>query len=118
MHYGVDAICTFVLMIKKLFSILKRTLIYTVGFFLLLTLALLVFRKKIERYAIQQLDPYFKVPVYIHDVDFTFWQTFPNFSLRLSGVLIHDFDEETGRNTDTLLYAKTIDLKANTWSIL
>lgn len=64
------------------------------------------------------MDPYFKVPVYIHDVDFTFWSSFPNFSLRLKGVLINDFNPETGRNSDTLLYAKTIDLKANTWNLL
>ena len=105
-------------MFLKIIVILKRVLLYIAGFLLLLTLLLLIFRKKIERYAISQIDPYFKVPVYIHDVDFTFWQTFPNFSLRLSGVLIHDLDKNTGRNTDTLLYAKTIDLKANTWSLL
>lgn len=85
---------------------------------MLLTLAMLIFRKKIERYAISQLDPYFKVPVYIHDVDFTFWGSFPNFSLRLNGVLINDYDETTGNKIDTLLYAKTIYLKANTWSLL
>jgi hypothetical protein len=88
------------------------------GFFLFLTLLLIVFRGKIERYAVNQLDQFFKVPVYIHDVEFTFWKTFPNFSIRLDGVLIHDFFEETGKQPDTLLYAQRIDLKANTWGLL
>lgn len=88
------------------------------GFFLVLTLLLVVFRGKIERYAISQLDQFFKVPVYIHDVEFTFWKTFPNFSIRLDGVLIHDYSEEHGKLPDTLLYANRIDLKANTWSLL
>ena len=105
-------------MFQRALRVFKRILYLTGGFFILLTLVLLVFRKKIERYAIAQLDPYLKVPVYIHDVDFTFWRSFPNFSLRLEGVLINDFCEEKGKNTDTLLYAKTINLKANTWSLL
>lgn len=88
------------------------------GFFLVLTLFLVVFQSRIERYAISQLDQFFKVPVYIHDVEFTFWKTFPNFSIRLDGVLIQDYYEETGKLHDTLLYAQRIDLKANTWSLL
>lgn len=105
-------------MFPKALTITKRIFYALAGFFLILTLVLLVFRKKIERYALAQLDPYFKVPVYIHDVDFTFWRSFPHFSLRLDGVLINDYNEEKGKNTDTLLYAKTINLKTNTWSLL
>ncbi len=88
------------------------------GFFFVLTLLLIVFRGKIERYAISQLDQFFKLPVYIHDVELTFWKTFPNFSIRLDGVMIKDYSEEAGRLPDTLLYAQRIDLKANTWSLL
>lgn len=109
---------TFVQMFLRAISIIKRILIFTAGFCLLLTLALLIFRKKIERYAISQMDPYFKVPVYIHDVDFTFWESFPNFSLRLNGVLIQDYNPLSGKTADTLLYAETIYLKANTWSLV
>lgn len=87
-------------------------------FFTLLTLLLLIFRKNIENFAIQQLDAYIKVPVYIHDVDFRFWGSFPNFSLQLNGVLIKDYDPVVGQNSDTLLYAQNITLKANTWSLL
>jgi hypothetical protein len=97
---------------------LLRACYSVLGFFLLLTLFLIVFRGKIERYAISQLDQFFKVPVYIHDVEFTFWKTFPNFSIRLDGVLINDYFEDLGKLPDTLLYAKRIDLKANTWSLL
>jgi len=99
------------------FKYFKRFVLALIGFFFLLTLIIIVFRKPIERFAVQQLDQYFKVPVYIHDVEFTFWKTFPHFSLRLDGVLIHDYSEVTGTLPDTLLYAKTIDLKANTWSL-
>ena len=109
---------TFVQMFSRAISIIKRILIFTAGLCLLLTLALLIFRKKIERYAISQMDPYFKVPVYIHDVDFTFWESFPNFSLRLNGVLIQDYNPVSGKTADTLLYAETIYLKANTWSLV
>lgn len=105
-------------MLHKIKKYLLRTFIYTAGFFLVLTLLVVVFRGRIERYAIGQLDQFFKVPVYIHDVEFTFWKTFPNFSIRLDGVLIHDYSEEFGKLPDTLLYANRIDLKANTWSLL
>lgn len=88
------------------------------AFLLILSLLVVVFRSKIERYAISQLDQFFKVPVYIHDVEFTFWKTFPNFSLRLDGVLIQDYSDEFGKLPDTLLYAKQMDLKANTWGLL
>jgi hypothetical protein len=105
-------------MTPKILKYLRKTLLGILGFFFVLTLLLIVFRGKIERYAIGQLDQFFKVPVYIHDVELTFWKTFPNFSIRLDGVLIKDYSEETGRLPDTLLYAQRIDLKANTWSLL
>lgn len=105
-------------MFNRIFSILKKVILAVAGFFLVLTLLLLIFRNKIERYAISQLDPYFKVPVYIHDVDFTFWRSLPNFSLRLKGVLIRDYDDEMQVQSDTLLYAHQIDLKANTWGLM
>ncbi len=105
-------------MIAKVFKIFRIALYSIAGFFMLLTLLLLVFRNKIERYAVQQLDPFIKVPVYIHDVDFTFWKTFPNFSLRLKGVLVKDYDSVKKIQTDTLLYADKIDLKANTWNLI
>jgi hypothetical protein len=105
-------------MTSKIKKILWRIVCSVGAFFLILSLAVIVFRGKIERYAISQLDQFFKVPVYIHDVEFTFWKTFPNFSIRLDGVLIQDYSEEFGKLPDTLLYAKQIDLKANTWSLL
>jgi hypothetical protein len=116
--FAVHRVVIFAIMWLRLLKVFKRFVIVALGFFIALTLAMLVFRKKIEHFAIRQLDPYLKVPVYIHDVEFTFWKTFPNFSLRLHGVLIKDYDHKTAISGDTLLYAKTIDLKANTWSLL
>jgi hypothetical protein len=105
-------------MMQKIKKYIWRTVLGLAGFLFILSLLVIVFRSKIERYAISQLDQFFKVPVYIHDVEFTFWKTFPNFSLRLDGVVIQDYSEEFGKLPDTLLYAKQIDLKANTWYLL
>jgi hypothetical protein len=97
---------------------ISRLFFYALAvFFTMLTLLLLIFRKDIENFAVQQLEPYIKVPVYIHDIDFRFWGSFPNFSLQLKGVLIKDYDPVFGQNSDTLLYAHKIILKANTWSL-
>lgn len=97
---------------------LKRFVIGLLGFFALLTLLLVIFRKPIERYAVVQLNQYLKVPVNVYEVEFTFWKTFPNFSVRLSEVLINDYSEDFGSTSDTMFYAKSIDLKANTWKLI
>lgn len=97
---------------------LKRVVLGLLGFFALLTLLLLVFKKPIERYAVGQLNQYLKVPVNVYAVEFTFWKTFPNFSVQLSEVLINDYSEDFGSSSDTMFYAKSIDLKANTWKLI
>lgn len=102
----------------RILKYLKRFAIGLLGFFALLTLLLVIFRKPIERYAVGQLNQYLKVPVNVYKVEFTFWKTFPNFSVRLSEVLVNDYSEEFGTTLDTMFYAKSIDLKANTWKLM
>ena len=53
----------------------------------LATLLLLIFQKKIENYALSQLNSYLKTEVYVYDMDVSIWSSFPKVSIRFERVL-------------------------------
>jgi hypothetical protein len=99
---------------QKALRILKWTGISLVGLALTITLLLLIFKKDIQDYALRQLDRYLDTPVYVRQMDVTFWKTFPYLSIEFDDVLIRDQYAVDGTRPDTLLYSEKLVLKLNT----
>jgi hypothetical protein len=99
---------------QKALRILKWTGISLAGLALTITLLLLIFKKDIQQYALRQLDRYLDTPVYVRQMDVTFWKTFPYLSIEFDDVLIRDQFAEEGTRPDTLLYSQKLVLNLNT----
>lgn len=96
----------------------KKILLWLTGIVLsimiLSTAALLVFHKKIENYALSQLNHFLKTEVYVFDMEITFWSTFPSVSIEFEKVLITDHKAIPNTKSDTLLFADKLNLNLNT----
>ncbi|MEO9258392.1 MAG: AsmA-like C-terminal region-containing protein, partial [Crocinitomicaceae bacterium] len=93
-------------------------MLWTVGIIIslmiLITVGLLIFHKKIENYALSQLNNYLKTEVHVYDMDITFWSTFPSISIEFQKVLITDQIPLPNTKGDTLLFAQKLNLNLNT----
>jgi hypothetical protein len=98
----------------KVFKIVKWISLSVIALAITLTLLLLVFRKDIQRYALQQLDQYLTTKVYVYDMDVKFWATFPQLSIEFKHVLIKDEMIVEGTIPDTLFYAEKLNFRLNT----
>jgi len=97
-------------------KILKWTLGIVMALFLVISLLIFLNKDRIIAVVLQEVNSNLKAPVHIHNVDITFWKTFPNISVDFEEVFMRD---ATARATDkdTLLNAALIRLKFNPFDI-
>lgn len=101
--------------------VIKKITLWSLGIILslmvLATLLLLIFQKKIENYALSQLNSYLKTEVYVYDMDVSIWSSFPKVSIRFERVLITDQKPLPYTKGDTLLYADELRMNLNTMEL-
>jgi hypothetical protein len=101
-------------MLKIIKKIVRWTVGIIISLMILITVGLLIFHKKIENYALSQLNNYLKTEVRVFDMDITFWSTFPSVSIEFQKVLITDQKIIPNTKGDTLLFAQKLNLNLNT----
>lgn len=101
-------------MLKTIKKIVLWILGIIISLMILITVGLLIFHKKIESYALSQLNNYLKTEVHVFDMDITFWSTFPSISIEFQKVLITDQKPLPNTKGDTLLFAQKLNLNLNT----
>ena len=97
---------------KRLIRIAKWFTGIILGFVLLVTVVLYVFKDDICGLVISEVNKSLKVPVSVSDVDLAFWGSFPKLSVDFKDVFIQD-SYEGSTKLDTLLYSKRIRMKFN-----
>lgn len=97
---------------KRLIQIAKWFTGIILGFVLLVTVVLYVFKDDICGLVISEVNKSLKVPVSVSDVDLAFWGSFPRLSVDFKDVFIQDSFEGSTK-LDTLLYSKRIRMKFN-----
>ncbi len=98
----------------KIKSILKYLLIIAGTVFLLVLLTALVieyiYKDKIIKFSVDELNKQVNVPVNVRNIGFTFFTTFPNFSVELDNVVIKE--SKSGESASNLNLGKDTLLKA------
>ena len=97
---------------KRILKVVKWFLGIVLGFVLLITAGLYIFKDDIIQLVIDEVNDHLKAKVSVSNVDLTFWGTFPNLSVDFNNVFIQDaFEGSTP--ADTLLYSERIRLRFN-----
>lgn len=97
---------------RRFLRILTWALGILLGFFLLITAGLYLFKDKIIGIVVTEVNKTLNVPVAVKNVDLAFWGSFPNLSVDFNEVFIQDaFPNQKPK--DTLLYSERIRLKFN-----
>ncbi|MFP5471945.1 MAG: hypothetical protein ACLGGV_10160, partial [Bacteroidia bacterium] len=93
----------------------KKIVIYVVSSFLaLIVLGVIftyVFEDKVKAFAMQEINKHLVAEMSAEEIDFSFFQRFPNASLNFKNVLLKD-------KNDTIIFAKNLYLKMNVWDLL
>jgi len=97
---------------KPLIRIAKWLTGIILGFVVLVTAVLYIFKDDICGLVIDEVNKSLKVPVSVSDVDLAFWGSFPSLSVDFKDVFIQD-SYEGSTKLDTLLYSKRIRMKFN-----
>ncbi len=97
---------------KRLIRIVKWFTGIILGFVVLVTVVLYIFKDDICGLVIDEVNKSLKVPVSVSDVDLAFWGSFPRLSVDFKDVFIQDSFEGSTK-LDTLLYSKRIRMKFN-----
>ena len=92
--------------------IFKWTAGIILGLMLVITALLYIFQDRICNMVLTELGKEFREPVYFSTVDLTFWSTFPNLSINVNDVKIHDA-YETKQSKAILLKSERIRLVFN-----
>ena len=74
----------------KFIKVLKWSLGIITGLVILISSLLYIFQDKICNLVLSELGKEFREPVYFSTVDLTFWSTFPNLSINVHDVKVHD----------------------------
>ena len=82
------------------------------GFIMLITIAVFLFKDDICGIVIDEINDKLKSRVSVSSVDLSFWGSFPNLSVDFNDVFIQDSYKDS-RVFDTLLYSQRIRLKFN-----
>jgi hypothetical protein len=96
----------------KLLKSLKWTIGITMAIVIGISVMLYVFQDKICNLVLSELGKEFKEPVYFSRVDLTFWSTFPNLTVNVHDVKVHDAFE-TISSKRVLLQSERIRLVFN-----
>ena len=75
---------------SKFIKVLKWTLGIMTGVVILISALLYIFQDKICNLVLTELGKEFREPVYFSSVDLTFWSTFPNLTINVHDVKVHD----------------------------
>lgn len=97
---------------KRLIRIAKWFTGIILGFVVLVTAILYIFKDDICGLVIAEVNKSLKVPVSVSDVDLAFWGSFPSLSVDFKDVFIQDSFEGSTK-LDTLLYSQRIRMKFN-----
>lgn len=74
----------------KLIKVIKWSLGIITGLVILISSLLYIFQDKICNLVLNEVGKEFREPVYFSTVDLTFWSSFPNLSINVHDVKIHD----------------------------
>lgn len=97
---------------KRIVKVIKWFIGIVLGFVVLITAGLYIFKDDIIQLVIDEVNDHLKAKVSVSNVDLTFWGTFPNLSVDFNNVFIQDaFEGSTP--ADTLLYSERIRLRFN-----
>jgi hypothetical protein len=96
----------------KLLKGLKWTIGITMAIVIGISVMLYVFQDKICNLVLSELGKEFKEPVYFSRVDLTFWSTFPNLTVNVHDVKVHDAFK-TNESKKLLLQSDRIRLVFN-----
>ena len=75
---------------SKFIKVLKWSLGIMTGVVILISALLYIFQDKICNLVLTELGKEFREPVYFSSVDLTFWSTFPNLTINVHDVKVHD----------------------------
>jgi uncharacterized protein involved in outer membrane biogenesis len=96
----------------KFIKALKWSLGIITGLVILISSLLYIFQDKICNLVLSELGKEFREPVYFSTVDLTFWSTFPNLSINVHDVKVHDAFK-TNKSKKLLLQSDRIRLVFN-----
>jgi len=97
---------------SKLIRVFKWTAGIILGLMLVISALLYIFQDRICNMVLTELGKEFREPVYFSTVDLTFWSTFPNLSINVNDVKIHDAFK-TQQSQNILLKSERIRLVFN-----
>ncbi len=97
---------------KKAIKIAKWFFGILIGLFLLISVAIAIFKDDIINYVVASVNKNLNAKVSVAKIDLTFWASFPNLSVDFEHVLISDSLNSIVQ-TDTVLYSELIRLKFN-----
>lgn len=97
---------------SKFIKVLKWSLGIMTGLVILISSLLYIFQDKICNLVLTELGKEFREPVYFSSVDLTFWSTFPNVTINVNDVKVHDAFKTISSNK-LLLQSERIRLVFN-----
>ncbi|MEX2484713.1 MAG: AsmA-like C-terminal region-containing protein [Brumimicrobium sp.] len=97
---------------RRVLKIIQWIIGVVVGFMLIVSALLLIFKDDIKSYALEEINKHLNKRVHIGYIDVGIWNTFPDMSLDFENVLVHSkFD--TLQTIDTAFYSETMRLRFN-----
>ena len=101
---------------KRILKILKWFIGIIVGFVMLISAGLYIFKDDIISLVIDEVNAHLKAKVSVSKVELTFWGSFPNLSIDFNNVFIQD-SYENSTYADTLLFSEQIRLKFSPFDV-